>query len=259
MMKKEPTVRPQDYPIRLHAECINYVGLRRRNNEDCMCINDYWVTPDEMNQNVVCSQERKLTQALYGVFDGVGGDSHGEMASCTAARFFAENIERIVKASRDQEKMTAIFREANEQVCEQAMGSGTTASVLMIHRGTACVANVGDSGVYLYRDGKLESVFTVHTENGKGEKSHVITRCLGEVNEAQIYYPSLTAPIPLEHGDLFLLCSDGVTDMLDHAQIAAVCAMQTEESQMAAELINLAMEAGGRDNATAMLIRVLFE
>ncbi len=259
MMKKEPTVRPQDYLIRLHAEGINYVGLRRRNNEDCMCINDYWVAPHEMNQNVVCSQDRRLTQALYGVFDGVGGDSHGEMASCTAARFFAENSERAIKASRDQAKMTEIFREANDQVCAQAMESGTTAAVLMIYRGTACVANVGDSGVYLIRDGKLESVFTAHSENIKGEKSHVITRCLGEVSEAEIYHPSLTAPIPLEHGDLFLLCSDGVTDMLDYAQIAAVCTSRMEESQMAAELINLAMDAGGRDNATAMLVRVLFE
>lgn len=258
MMKKEPTVRPQNYPIRLRAACINYVGLCRRNNEDCMCINDYWVTPQEMNQNVVCSQDRRLTQAIYGVFDGVGGDSHGEMASCTAARFFAENSDRAISACRDREQMTEVFREANEQVCAQAMDSGTTAAVLMISRGTACVANVGDSGAYLYRDGKLESVFTVHTEKTGNERSHVITRCLGEVSEAELYQPSLTSPIPLEHGDLFLLCSDGITDMLSSEQIADVLDGELTENEMAAELINRAMDAGGRDNATAMLIRVLF-
>lgn len=259
-MKKEPTVRPEQKTIRLHAECINYVGLKRKNNEDCLCINEYWLQPEDMNKNVVCSQDVTLSQALYGVFDGVGGDPHGECASCAAACYFSENRNDILRDVNDREALIERFKEANEKVCRGGNGSGTTAVVLLVTHGQAHILNAGDSGAYLFRDGVLRPIFTKHTADLPDEapavRSHVITRYLGEVSEAQLYVPSIAEMIPLEHDDLFLLCSDGLTDMVNDIQIEAILQRNMDDRKKAETLVNRAMEGGGRDNTTVMLVRM---
>lgn len=263
-MKKEPTLRPEEKVIHLHAECINFVGLRRKNNEDCLCINEYWLEPGDMNKNLVCSQDVQQAQALYGVFDGVGGDPHGELASCGAARYFAENWREIAEAVADRHELIEHFKRANDAICQMSGDSGTTAVVLLIAHGRAHVLNTGDSRAYLFRDSVLRPISTEHVFAGEPDaeeaagRSHVITRYLGEESEAELYVPSIGEAIPLEHGDLFLLCSDGLSDMVSDIQIEAILQNGQDDKKRAEALVNKAMEAGGRDNTTVMLVRAQF-
>lgn len=257
-MEKEPTLRPVKEPLRLRAECTNYVGLKRKSNQDSLCMNDYWLAPEHMGDNVACTQELSLMVGVYGVFDGVGGDAHGDLAACAAARFFSRGGALLARAAESQEQANALFLEANGAVWAQGEGSGTTATLLTISHASAWVLNVGDSGAYLMRNGQLERLSTTHRLDGPG--SHVITRCLGQAGENASCSPSRSRRIPLIYDDLFLLCSDGLTDMVPEERIGDILSDSAmSDRQKADELVSQAMAAGGRDNTTVILLRVLPE
>lgn len=257
-MEQQRTLRPRQKILRLRAECINFVGLRRNNNEDSFCMNHYWLTPEQMNENVACSQEVKQLHGIYGVFDGVGGDPKGEKASCGAARFFSENSERVIRQCANATDMDDLFARANVAVRQESGGSATTAALLALANARAYAANAGDSSIFLFRRGLLETICKVHHPDGQSSTGHTITRYLGADCLEGRYHPHVATPIPLEHDDLFLLCSDGVTDMLSDARICSALSREGLDDRARAELlIGQAMDAGGYDNATLMLVRVL--
>ena len=260
-MERQATLRPQQKILRLCAECINYVGLQRKNNEDSFCMNDYWLAPEQMNENVACSQEVLQLTGVYGVFDGVGGDPMGEMASCGAARYFSENSERVIRQCVNAMDMDDLFAWANEAVRQEGGGSATTATLLVLANARAYAANAGDSSIFLFRRGVLETLSEVHhPEDPSFAGGHAITRYLGADCLEGRYHPHVAQPVPLEHDDLFLLCSDGVTDLLTDARIYSILSREDLDDRARAEhLIGQAMDAGGHDNATLMLVRVLLD
>lgn len=257
-MQKD-TLRPAERPLKLQAQCVNFVGLHRTNNEDAFCINDYWLPLDEVDNNVTCAQEIKSTCGLYGVFDGVGGDPHGEAASCAAAQYFSSQKALLFQSAANEAEVDAIYKAANEFVNQESGGSGTTAVLLVLTGGNAYVSNVGDSSAYLFRRGALEEINQAHNLTGSTATaipSHAITRYLGG-EEEQRYHPFVAPPIPVEHNDVFLLCSDGITDRLPHQQISELLSRPNlTDRQRAEQIVRSAMEAGSRDNATVLLVRV---
>lgn len=259
-MDNQPTLRPQLKILRMRAECVNVIGLRRDSNEDAFCANDYWLVPDQMNENVACSQQRTALTGIYGVFDGVGSDPRGEEAACAAARFFSENRELVSRKCASEMDMDDLFARANEAVRQESDGSATTAALLVLVNARAYAANVGDSSIFLFRRGLLETVGATHHPADASAESHTITRYLGEDSLVGRYHPHVARPIPLEHDDLFLICSDGVTDMLTDAKIcAALSREELADCDKADLLIREAMDAGGRDNATVLLVRVALD
>lgn len=251
------SIRPKHRVMHVRAAGINYIGRVRPNNEDCFCANEFYIVSEEMNSNISCFQERDCTEALYAVFDGVGGDMHGEIASCAAAQFFSDHRQQLLHACSKPDKVSEIYRQANAAVCEMAKGSCTTAVLLCLSETQAFVSNIGDSQAFLYRNGILEELTMQHIEPSSGTgKSNIITRFLGDQASEKRYIPTISRPLPLEHDDIFVLCSDGITDMVDLQTLQKILHQNKGENEMASDIVNCAARAGGVDNATIIVVRV---
>lgn len=264
-MSEITTLRPDRRSTLVQAVMINYVGYNRMNNEDNCCINDFTIPLEQMNGNVSCATTERGQSHLFGVFDGVGGDARGEEASCRAARFFADHREKVTGDCAHPERMAVWFREAHQAVREAAGDSGTTATLLCLRGATARLANVGDSRAYFLHEGLLEQISREHTwaaEMGgapDGPGAHAILRYLGGSDEAQgVHEPYCSPAIPLENGDIFLLCSDGLTDMVPDEELHRILLDAPGLQEGASALVHAALEGGGMDNITVLLLRISF-
>jgi serine/threonine protein phosphatase PrpC len=207
---------------------------------------------------------------LFVVADGMGGAQAGEVASEIAVRQF----ERGLPDGRDPgEALAGLIQAANARIHEQARsdaqhaGMGTTTTAAYLTGDAVVVAHVGDSRCYLLRDGDLIRLTRDHSLVGelvaRGKlteeqaESHpqrsVITRALGPEPNVEVDVEAF----PARAGDVFLLCSDGLTSMVHEPQLKELLADRERPlEQIGRTLIAAANEAGGRDNITVILFRV---
>jgi protein phosphatase len=239
------------------------IGRRRERNEDCLGI----YRPERDDE-----LDRRGT--LLVVADGMGGYAAGEVASRTA-------VETVVNAyygdltSDVEESLTRAVKQANDAVLEEASrsaeraGMGSTIAIAAIRAGQLAAANAGDSRVYLMRNGELTQISRDHSwvaellavgkitpeEARRHPMRNVVTRSLGGRPGVEVeVYPRTS----LQPGDIVLLCSDGLWGMVDSEQIQRI--VQARSAQAAADaLVAAANEAGGVDNITAIVCRVLGE
>jgi protein phosphatase len=211
---------------------------------------------------------------LFAVADGMGGAQAGEVASSLAAEAIkvGNNPEALAGG---EERVGELIQEANRRVHQRAVddesasGMGTTMTVALFDPdGSISIGHVGDSRAYLHRDGRLEQLTDDHSLVAelvrRGELSpeeaevhpqrSVITRALGTDPDVDVD----TFTVEAAEGDLFLLCSDGLTTMLDADAITSVVDRNRHDLHAAARaLIRGANERGGDDNITAVLFEVL--
>ena len=223
-------------------------GRVRAQNEDTIVIGD-WLSPPEMDAPLVFRRPLPLVCA---VADGMGGHSAGEVASRTAAQALAAAGAELSGAPHVRACLLHIDDTLNRMMTENAAlaGMGTTIAGLVL--GDPLVwFNIGDSRLYRLSDGRLSQVSIDDTP--AGPRSGLLTQSLGG---------GLPAP-PVPHvGEIalapparFLLCSDGLTDMLDDDDIAA-CLMLDNDTDAVLELFEMAMSAGGMDNVSIVVGRV---
>jgi PPM family protein phosphatase len=204
---------------------------------------------------------------LYAVADGMGGHRAGEVASATAI----ESLRDAYRAGRPlneavEEANSAVFAKASANVDMRGMGTTLTA-VALVEDHTAVLGHVGDSRAYLMRDGGVTQVTEDHSlveqlvREGRlspEEAAHhpqraIITRALGVDPEVKVD----TDRIDLRPGDRLLLCSDGLTNMVDDNTIAGVLGRQHDAQRAADILVETAKRAGGDDNITVVVLDVL--
>jgi PPM family protein phosphatase len=206
---------------------------------------------------------------LFAVADGMGGAQAGEVASEMAISEFVSDRARDAPAEQQLEQ---IAQAANRKIWDMAQsdsrhaGMGTTLTTAMLDGQYVAVGHVGDSRLYLYRDGTLERMTRDHSlveefvRQGKltpeqaerHPQRSVITRALGPESAVEVD----TFRIPAREGDVFLLCSDGLSGMVSDDDMAAILAAGKPLDATAAALVDAANDAGGRDNITAVLFRV---
>lgn len=213
---------------------------------------------------------------IYLVCDGMGGAAGGEVASRMAVDIVLRRMGEPGKGQSAQEKLHEAIGEANRQVLERAdsepglSGMGTTLVALLLchdpESGPAVVAHAGDSRVYLLRKGQLGRVTQDHSlvdeqmrmgamtaeEAERSPFRHVITRAIGT-------QPSVSedvAEVAVEKGDVFLLCSDGLTREVDEGAIGRILGGGDDPERAAQALVDAANEAGGRDNVTALVVMI---
>ncbi|MBM4332399.1 MAG: Stp1/IreP family PP2C-type Ser/Thr phosphatase [Deltaproteobacteria bacterium] len=230
-------------------------GLRRSNNEDALVL--------------------KPELGLWAVADGMGGAAAGEVAS----QIFTETSVEIFSKGQGhsyQEKLAMVqsaFRLANERILQHVkenqrhQGMGCTAELIAFQDQTYILGHVGDSRTYLLRQGKLRQMTRDHSvvqdqidqglitpqEARKHSLKNIILRAVG-VEEALAVDFIRGKVMP---GDLFLLCSDGLTDMVDDPFIEETISLPLMLPQKVQKLIELAKAAGGYDNITAILCEVM--
>jgi serine/threonine protein phosphatase PrpC len=209
---------------------------------------------------------------LFVLADGMGGAQAGEVASQTAVGVFSAEGGLPDGPGTYEERLAALVARANVSVYSQAQsddqfaGMGTTLTVAYVGEDDLAIAHVGDSRFYVLRDGELTQLTDDHSLVGelvrRGQISaeeaedhpqrSIITRALGIEGEVVVDHFSW----PVRDGDVFLLCSDGLTGMVPDARVAAIIAGAPSLAVAAQQLVHAANEAGGRDNITVILFRV---
>ena len=206
---------------------------------------------------------------LFAVADGMGGAQAGEVASRIAAEAFGTADDRDEAPER---YLTRVVRAANERIHRLAerdasrSGMGTTLTAALIGEGEVSFAHVGDSRAYVYRDRDLKRLTSDHslveelrrqgrlTEAQAEEhpQRSIITRALGPEPEVEVD----TLTYPARPGDVFVLCSDGLTTMVPEARIARILERSPDLDSAVSRLVREANDGGGRDNITVVAFRL---
>jgi PPM family protein phosphatase len=248
--------------LRLKSAARSDVGMIRSGNEDSF----------ETKENA------DRTFGIYVVADGMGGHAAGEVASLMAVQAVITelgDLTAIDDGGKAGTKLADSLRTANRNIHDRMLaeadkqGMGTTASVLVLDQKRYLIGQVGDSRVYLLRDGSLQQITKDHSyvqeqvdagfltpEQAKYHPySNVITRCVGasEMVEPDVYRGDIKA------GDIFLVASDGLTGMVDDRRIHALLMSRAEPERKVHSLISEANGRGGLDNITAVVVHVLEE
>ena len=220
----------------------------------------------KQNEDAAWLDEKR---GIYVVADGMGGHLAGEVASAMA-------IDAVKRMAQENEMASiSLLRNAvvaaHEAISARALenqncsGMGTTISAMWRGGHYMYIAHVGDSRVYRLRKGRLEQITQDHSlveelvrakiisreEARNHPRRNIITRALGTPGENA---PDLLAA-DMEAGDLWLLCTDGLTGMVDDEQIERVLSGSESLDKMADTLLQMALAAGGRDNVTLILCR----
>jgi protein phosphatase len=242
--------------VRLVYGARTDVGMIRSGNED--------------NFAVHASGDR----GLFIVADGMGGHAAGEVASEMAVQIIERELQgiRSLDDRSAAEKLAEALRKANRNIHDRTItevdkqGMGTTASVLLISSTRYLIGQVGDSRVYLLRDGALQQLTKDHSyvqeqvdagfltpEQARYHPySNVITRCVGASPEVEPDIYSGDAKL----GDLFLVASDGLTGMVDDRRLQMLLMSRAEPTRKVHALISEANGRGGLDNITAIVVEV---
>ena len=241
-------------PLRIRSTGRTDPGLCRPRNEDSFTFDD--------------------RQGVYLLADGIGGGPHGEVASRLAVDTVLQSVRRQSTVAPAPERLRIAISQAQERICEavhdnpELIGMGTTMVALLLEdHDRAVIAHVGDSRAYRLRDGHLDRLTRDHTmaaeliARGQLDEAdarchplnHVLTRALCPEVQSAID----TTILPVAPGDLFLLCSDGLSDMLGHDEIRACLRRGGSGEEICDRLIRRALECGGHDNVTVLLVEVL--
>lgn len=249
----------------IRASGISDVGLKREGNEDFFSTDD--------------------TMGLYIVADGMGGHLAGEVASRIAVEMINKSLLKWVDEGTPEEELfgnpdssltargnyiLSSIRLANRVVYELALeneqyhGMGTTAVVLYVSPTLVIAANVGDSRIYMLRNGHIERLSKDHTivaeqvEMGimsadEAENSplrHVLTRNLGSAEHVE---PDIFELEPSEN-DRYILCSDGLTDLVADEEIQALAEEEHEPEKLCHRFVELVIQRGAHDNTTVISV-----
>src|SRR5436305_12770386 len=207
---------------------------------------------------------------LFVVADGMGGAQAGEVASRAAAESFAQNLppappERLLEETIEGANRT-IHELARKDPGLAGMGTTSTAALVDLDGEEVAIGHVGDSRAYRLRGGRFEQLTRDHSlveeMRRKGQltdaqaedhpQRSIITRALGPEPEVQVDLQT----VPVQSGDVFLICSDGLTTMLADANIAHILSRATSLQSAVRALVDEANRAGGRVNITALLFRL---
>lgn len=250
------------HPV-ITAFVCTHVGKVRRNNEDNFFMNGLCFDPAVEKKGFLRRREYEEPVQLYAVCDGMGGQDAGEEASKRAVALMGSLITDLRSGEETRAAVNRYAALANDAVAALKTDSGTTLVLLCIRGDTATIAWLGDSRAYLLRDGKLLRLTIDHTEEQRliqlglpatgGRARSELTRYLGMDVPGLVVTPSYSKDVFLRRRDAFLLCSDGLTNMIGEQRIAEIL---DASDYPARDLVDAALLAGGHDNATALVVDV---
>lgn len=273
-------IRNGEYIMKITAAARVNVGVVRKNNEDNLFFNGRILEPE--NRETPFSQDIELegNKFSFAVCDGMGGEAAGEEASLEGVRRYAEWYDAHEESgfetvtSEWEKDITAYCTDASRSVYELSRGvgsvSGCTFVGITLYNDSMLFANMGDSRLYAYVDKRLIQLSEDHTlaehlyHSGDITKEEIRTspgrnqliKYIGANPDEKEVEPFVGQIIGLRNNDRFLLCSDGLTDMLEDDEIAAILAANKDDKAAADALLSKALENGGHDNCTIILVTV---
>lgn len=234
---------------------VTDTGRKRERNEDTFLVDD----------------ERRL----FVVADGMGGHLGGEVASQMAVETIGRVLDRVERAEitlLGQDLLRFAFRAANREVFEHAQEAfpgheiGTTAVALLFGRTHVAIAHVGDSRAYRIRGAAAERLTQDHSfvgeqvrrgllsedEARKHPRRNWILRSVGYQKDVEVD----ACVTPVRPGDRFLLCSDGLSGLVEDGELASLAGPESGVADAASRLVAVANERGGDDNITVLVVQV---
>lgn len=258
--------------VRLLASACTDKGCVRQNNEDNFCLNGHYLERSQMDQGGLFKCCVSPT-ALFAVCDGMGGEEDGEEASLFSVKKCAEYLKSGGKLS-DKESLVGFMHtgceEAYARAAHRGNRAGATMALLVADTAGIRIANMGDSRIYrLSREG-LRQISRDHTEMQRllalGQitpeqikthpKRHMINQYWGMPLDRAPFTPYVSDMYPYADRERYLLCSDGLTDMLENREIAQILSRQEPVERISEELVRQAKLHGGRDNVTVVVVEV---
>lgn len=256
--------------MKIKAAAYTTKGRVRQINQDCYSING------KISKKNARQQGDKLPMfsgrsLKFGVFDGMGGESDGEIAAQMAAKQLKKYDCALSNFKTDIEAYT---RDINEKVCREcekdSKRMGTTFVILSVDDGKAICANIGDSKCFLIRNGKATQLSKDHNRAGQMVDSGIITKLeaknhfaknqltqhIGIFPEEMILEPYFSEEVELCKNDIFLLCSDGFTDGIDEENFADILKNSKRPLAIVKMAVNEAMKKS-KDNITVTTIFVV--
>jgi serine/threonine protein phosphatase PrpC len=224
---------------------------------------------DVGRQRSVNEDSLVLAPPFFAVADGMGGARAGEVASAMAADAFEGETD---SGEAPEAQLSRILREANRRIYDLAVtdeshrGMGTTVTAAKVTGDEVSLGHVGDSRAYRLRDGELEQLTRDHSLVAELERSgqitpeaaehhpqrSIITRALGPEPDVQVD----TYTVPGRAGDVYLICSDGLTSMISDDELASILRSAGSLDEAADSLVRAANQSGGKDNITVVLFRL---
>lgn len=245
-------------------------GAVRSENEDNFVINDVIRTLPNEKTNL---RGYAITEPLVcGVFDGMGGESNGKIASQLASKASVTIYKTLRKhPQQPDDPVNQFVKDSNQQIVEmladtKSQRGGSTFVLVALLNGMVHVYSLGDSRLYLYSSGKLSQITNDHTlgmkkyyaniytieEAMSGPDSHKLTSFLGMDTEGKGLNPEKYPPFQLALGEKLLLCSDGLYDMCSNEEINEI--LGSDSDIISLDLVKRAIKYGGIDNVTCIVI-----
>ncbi len=258
--------------ITVNAAVISQTGNIRSNNEDNFFFDGELMTPDEVNQGACTRLSRTAPYHLFAICDGMGGLEGGERAAYIGIRNIRD-LFRPIEEGRFQKAVSDYAMKATEEILADAektkkeQKEGTTMVLLYLAGSRGYVANIGDSRLYLLRRGKLCQISKDHSrvfqmmlrgeltreQMRKHPQANAINHYMGmpkeKIGEDYVHYET----VQLMDQDRFLLCSDGLSDLMSFERLEEILSGGQTPMDTARALMAEALEMSGKDNTTIIV------
>ena len=261
-------------PMSIDAACCCSKGRVRAVNEDNYYFDGRYASSGGAGYEGILRTSIRMPDLsaqkgrLFAVFDGLGGSDYGDAASYASAVAASDylNVRGNMDVSDIRSSLDALYRHMDRAVSRKAKALGTgdmgsTAVSAYFFADHVWCSNAGDSRCYLFRDGELSLLSKAHTGEeflmmfGLGGSKPPLTQYLGAGSVSRPLVPSHN-DAAVQRGDLYLLCSDGLTDMLSDHRIEKILNASRDPEEAAGILAEAANERGGRDNFTVIVMQV---
>lgn len=245
--------------ITIHMTAASKVGCVRSQNEDMVLLGSHFVRNDAFSTRVDLTNSDRYIMA---VADGMGGHNRGDVASSDALHnleFYFHDLPTGLSPESIKDKFEDWLDSINNIIDskgrsdEQYKGMGTTLVGLAFYEGQFYTLNCGDSRLYRFRDGDLTQLTSDHSLSnmlGSSQHSNVITNCIGG-GATSSFIDIVNITDDIKEGDVYMLCSDGLTDMLPDSIVYTLLA----EGSDANTLCDAAVAAGGLDNVSCCVLQ----
>lgn len=241
---------------KIHYSCLSHIGNVRSINQDNFICDGYYMDMNNIPiEFPICGTKTSKDKSVFGIFDGMGGEECGEIASYIAAKNASE-MEIGKEATAD---LTQFCNKANADICDyiilhELSAMGTTAAMLVFTEKEVVLCNIGDSKILRLCAGSLEQISKDHINVSVFGVKPPLSQNLGIPSNELIIDPYLA------HGayndrDIYLICSDGLTDMLSLETITEILISKPIEKSITL-LLDKALANGGKDNITIILCEI---
>lgn len=244
--------------FQINYSLISSPGNVRTSNQDNLIFEGkYLEAVHDGTGGVVSGRITEGGRHVFGIFDGMGGHEKGEMASYIAARAFSEYPMSESDAAID---MFNCCINANLMICKYAAENkisriGTTAVLAAVDKGYIHICNIGDSKLYICRNNEMRQLSTDHVTFAPYGRKAPLSQNLG-IPETDMIIEPYTSHLKIKSTDRFVLCSDGLTDMVPEPDICEIVSSQKPDEAIRG-LYSQAMKNGGRDNITMIIFEVI--